>query len=122
MVAYAAFPPCDTGVMSHEKLLGHRASLQIRRLAPAGAFLAVEPDDTSPDAATILLPRRELAEDSKPGDLLDVFVYLDSDDRPIATRRAPKLALDEVAFLEVKDTTQYGAFVDWGMPKDLVVP
>lgn len=56
------------------------------------------------------------------GDALEVFVYLDSDDRPIATTRTPKLALGEVAMLTVTDLVPFGAFVNWGLKKDLLVP
>jgi hypothetical protein len=61
-------------------------------------------------------------EGAREGDELEVFVYLDSEDRPIATARAPRLALGEVAFLAVTDVTRFGAFVDWGLPKELLVP
>lgn len=59
---------------------------------------------------------------AKAGDELEAFVYLDSDDRPIATLRAPRLALGEVTFLAVTDVGRFGAFVDWGLPKELLVP
>ncbi len=103
-------------------LLGRRVRLPIRRFAAAGAFLGVDPDDDQPDAATILLPDREIPEGAKRGDVLDVFVCLDSEEREIATTRTPKLALGEVAFLEVTAVTNIGAFVDWGIGKELLVP
>jgi hypothetical protein len=56
------------------------------------------------------------------GDEVEVFVYLDSEDRPVATTREPRLTLGEVAFLEVTAITRVGAFVDWGLPKELLVP
>jgi len=56
------------------------------------------------------------------GSDLSVFVTLDSDDRPLATTRVPKVQLDEVAFLTVTALTPIGAFVDWGLPKELLVP
>lgn len=70
----------------------------------------------------ILLPNAEVPEGAREGDQLEVFVYLDSEDRPVATRRTPALTLGEVAFLEVVDVGRIGAFVDWGLPKHLLVP
>jgi predicted RNA-binding protein (virulence factor B family) len=107
--------------MSHsiEELLGTHARLPVRRVAGPGAFLALDDD---PDGFCLLLPRSELAQEPQPGDLLEVFVYLDSDDRPVATTRAPRLSLHEVAFLQVCDLAPFGAFVEWGLPKQLLVP
>lgn len=103
-------------------LLGQVSTLTVRRFGPPGAFLCVDAADPNPNAPTILLPRNDipqgLAEDSD----IKVFVYLDSEDRPIATTRAPKLTLGRVAFLTVTDVTRFGAFVDWGLPKELLVP
>ena len=103
-------------------LLGRPAKLTVRRLGPPGAFLAVNPQDSGPGAPTVLLPRDEVPESVKAGDEIDAFVYLDSDDRPVATLRAPKLELGEVAFLTVTDLARFGAFADWGLPKELLVP
>lgn len=103
-------------------LLGRIVELPILRFGPPGAFLSVLPGEPFPGAPVLLLPRSEVPPGAKEGDLLQVFVYLDSDDRPIATMRDPRLALGEVAFLEVTDTTSFGAFVDWGLVKELLVP
>lgn len=100
--------------------VGKRVSLRIRRISGPGAFLAAHEDAS--DDRLLLLPRREVPENARVGDDVDVFVYLDSQDTPIATTRAPKLSLGEVAFLEVVSLEPYGAFVDWGLPKDLLVP
>lgn len=99
-------------------LLGHVVTLPVRRMGPPGAFLAPDPDDK----ATILLPTREVPEGTKEGDEIEVFVYLDSEDRPIATSGEPKITLGEVAFLKVTDMTDFGSFVDWGLLKELLVP
>jgi len=112
-------PGMVAGMSPHE-LLGCRVTLRIRRLTPAGAALAI--DGSADDDATILLPDAELPTAARPGDPLAVFVYLDSEDRPVATRAVPKLALGEVAFLEVTACTEIGAFVDWGLGKELLVP
>jgi predicted RNA-binding protein (virulence factor B family) len=108
--------------MDARDLLGRHARLPIRRFAAAGAFLAVDPEDDHPDAEVLLLPDREVPEGAKVGDLVAVFVHLDSEEREIATTRTPKLALGEVTFLEVTDVTHIGAFVDWGLGKELLVP
>jgi predicted RNA-binding protein (virulence factor B family) len=70
----------------------------------------------------ILLPKRYIPEGTKVGDELDVFIYFDSDDRIIATTEEPFVQVGEVACLEVKEISAYGAFVDWGLMKDLLVP
>jgi len=103
-------------------LLGQIGSLVIRRLRPPGAYLATDPRDPSVEAEGILLPGAEVPEGAQAGAAVEVFVYLDSEDRPIATTRLPRLSLGEVAFLEVTDVTSIGAFVDWGLPKELLVP
>jgi len=100
-------------------MLGQRLALRIRRFASAGAFLGVD-DDAGGD--TILLPSREVPADAGPGDEVEVFLHLDSEERPIATTRMPRLALGEVTFLEVTTITEFGAFVDWGLGKELLVP
>ena len=97
------------------RLLGRTARGAIERFGPPGAYIALE-------GATILLPNAEVPEGAKIGDELEVFVHLDSDDRPIVTRREPAIRLGEVAFLEVVDVAPFGAFVDWGLVKHLLVP
>lgn len=70
----------------------------------------------------ILLPRRYVPAGAKIGDELDVFIYLDSDDCIIATTLTPKVMVGQCACLEVKEINKVGAFLDWGLPKDLLVP
>jgi hypothetical protein len=70
----------------------------------------------------ILLPRSEIPEDGKPGMELDLFLYRDSEDRPTATRRRPEAEVGQCAFLEVADAGPIGAFVRWGLLKDLLIP
>ena len=105
-----------------EALLGRHVRLPIRELDGEGAWLAIDERDPDPDAPTLLLPAREVPAGARVGERVEVFVYLDSDDRPVATTREPKLALGEVAFLEVTSVTPIGAFVDWGLGKELLVP
>jgi uncharacterized protein len=101
-------------------LLGRFATLEIRRFGTPGAFLAQK--DTGPDAPTVLLLGPEIPQGAAPGDELQVFISLDSEGRPLATTKIPKLALGEVAFLTVTACSEFGAFVDWGLPKELLVP
>jgi hypothetical protein len=101
-------------------MLGRFSEMEIRRFASAGAFLA--PKGAATDAATLLLPGAEIPPGAREGDELHVFVTLDSEGRPLATTAQPRLALGEVAFLRVSACTEFGAFVDWGLPKELLVP
>jgi hypothetical protein len=94
--------------------------LEFRRFAGPGAFL-VEPG-AAPEAETILLPGAEIPQDAREGERVEVFVVLDAEGRPLATTVMPRLALGEVAFLAVTACTEFGAFVDWGLPKELLVP
>ena len=102
--------------MSIDDVLGRSVRLPIARLDAAGAWLDAGGDDR------VLLPAREVPQDVREGAVLAVFVYLDSDERPIATTSEPRLTLGEVTFLEVTAVTPIGAFVDWGLGKELLVP
>ena len=70
----------------------------------------------------VLLPKRYVPRDLEMGDEIEVFLYLDSEDRPIATTEIPKIQLGEFAYLPVVDVNNTGAFLDWGLMKDLFVP
>lgn len=96
--------------------LGVINTLLVDRETPHGYFLIAE------DEKDVLLPGSYASEDMKVGDLIDVFLYTDSEDRLIATTLTPKAKLDEFGFFEVVDVAKFGAFVDWGLPKDLLVP
>ena len=102
--------------------LGRVITLNIERFGAPGAFLSNGEVDDNGDLPTILLPGGEVPEHAGKGDAIDVFVYLDSEDRPIATTHTPLIERGQVAFLRVTDMTHFGAFVDWGMPKELLVP
>ena len=90
--------------------------LSIKRKAVTGIYLADAADNE------VLLPNRYVNENHSIGDKLEVFVYFDSEDRLVATTETPKIFLNEFAFLEVKEITKIGAFLDWGLSKDLLVP
>lgn len=99
--------------------LGITQQLYIVRETSAGVYLAETPGEKE-DA--VLLPGKQLPEQWKTGDSLSVFVYKDSEDRPIATTAAPLLELGGLALLTVSDVTGIGAFLDWGLAKDLFLP
>lgn len=74
------------------------------------------------DQGEILIPRQYIPPDTRPGDWLEVFIYFDSDDRIIATTLKPRAEVGEFAFLKVVSVNTTGAFLDWGLAKDLLVP
>lgn len=74
------------------------------------------------DEEKVLLPKKQVPAGLEPGDPVEVFLYKDSDDRLIATTNEPKIEIGELAVLEVADTGKFGAFLDWGLEKDLFLP
>jgi len=98
--------------------IGKRNQLRVVREAPPGLYL-----DGGP-RGEVLLPRRYIpATGAVPGDLFDVFVYLDSEDRLVATTETPRAMVGEFAWLKVLSVNQrVGAFLDWGLAKDLLLP
>jgi len=70
----------------------------------------------------VLLPSKYAPDDLAVGDSIEVFLYLDSEDRPVATTQKPKACVGEFAYLQVVDSTGVGAFLDWGLEKDVLVP
>ena len=98
--------------------LGKTQILTIVKQVDFGVYLA---EDTSKEER-VLLPRKQVPEGVQTGDELEVFLYKDSQDRIIATTIEPKLKLGEVARLTVKEVAKIGAFLDWGLEKDLFLP
>lgn len=96
--------------------IGEYNSLKVLRDTPHGVFLA---DD---DGEEVLLPGKYLSGDEKEGDVKELFVYNDSEDRPVATTETPKILLNKIAALKVIDVNSFGVFLDWGLEKDLLVP
>ncbi|MCH5320001.1 MAG: GntR family transcriptional regulator [Paramuribaculum sp.] len=95
--------------------IGKKNKLKIEKFTDHGAYLT---DGTD----RVLLPRRYLWGTMRLGEEIDVFVYTDSEDRPVATTDLPVAEVGELAYLEVVGTNRFGAFLDWGLPKDLLVP
>jgi len=80
-----------------------------------GVYLGTEEDK-------VLLPKKQVPEDIEVGDALEVFIYRDSSDRLIATTNRPKILLGQIAELTVSQTSKIGAFLNWGLEKDLLLP
>lgn len=95
--------------------IGSYNDLEIVRKVDFGVYLSDGVDD-------VLLPLRQVPPKAGQGDVLHVFVYTDSEDRPIATMLRPKAADGEFALMKVVSSSAVGAFVDWGLEKDLLVP
>ncbi len=96
--------------------IGRINSLKVIKTAPQGVYLQ------GGWLGEVLLPTRWVPEGCQIGDQLDVFIYLDSEDRYIATTQTPLVQVGEAASLKVADVNDFGAFLDWGMPKQLLVP
>ncbi len=97
-------------------LIGKYNELTVAREVDFGLYLKTD------DGAEVLLPARYVPSGTRVGDRLRVFVYTDSDDRPIATTEVPYATVGEFAYLRVRDVNDTGAFLDWGLTKDLLVP
>jgi predicted RNA-binding protein (virulence factor B family) len=97
--------------------IGRTNNLVISKKVDFGVYLT---DDECSEE--ILLPKKYMPNESNIGDRIDVFVHLDSEDRIIATTEQPIAEIGEVAHLKVNDLSSFGAFLDWGLAKDLLVP
>lgn len=95
--------------------LGKRRMLTVVKQVEFGVYLGTSDD-------RVLLPKKEVPKGIELGDPVEVFLYKDSSDRLIATTTVPKITLNELEVLEVKDTGKIGAFLDWGLAKDLLLP
>ncbi|MBW2288832.1 MAG: GntR family transcriptional regulator [Deltaproteobacteria bacterium] len=95
--------------------IGKTASLEVLREVPMGLMLGSADQE-------VLLPTRYVPEGTSLGDVVEVFLYTDSEDRPIATTEQPLVRADEFACLRVVSVSPVGAFLDWGLPKDLLLP
>ena len=95
--------------------LGERQVLTVVKKVEFGVYLGS-------DEERVLLPKKQVPEDIEVGDPIEVFLYKDSSDRMIATIREPKITIGKLAVLEVADVGRIGAFLDWGLEKDLLLP
>ncbi len=99
-------------------LIGEKQELTVVKEVSFGVYLA----DPEHEQDRVLLPKKEVPPETKCGDRLRVFLYRDSSDRAIATLREPMLTLRRTAVLKVREVTRIGAFLDWGLEKDLLLP
>lgn len=101
-------------------ILGKKQKLKIVKMVEFGVYLGEE--ENAPTDARVLLPIKQVPEGAKTGDELMVFIYKDSSDRLIATVREPALEAGGFALLKVAEVGRIGAFLDWGLEKDLLLP
>lgn len=99
--------------------IGKIQTLEINSIVKHGAYLIV-PGGNEKDR--VLLPKSEVTEDMQIGDTLSVYIYRDSEDRLISTMKYPPMELGDTCVLTVKEVTNIGAFLDWGLTKDLFLP
>ena len=95
--------------------LGKKQVLTVVKVVDFGVYLGT-------DKEKVLLPKKQVPAGIEPGDPVEVFLYKDSSDRLIATTNEPKLTLGEIAVLPVVQVGKFGAFLDWGLEKDLFLP
>ncbi|MCH9689293.1 MAG: GntR family transcriptional regulator [Gammaproteobacteria bacterium] len=96
--------------------IGQLNELKVIKAVEFGVYLDGD------DKGEILLPTKVVPEGTQPNDILNVFIYFDSEDRLIATTVRPRAQVGDCAFLKVVDVNHVGAFLDWGLDKDLLVP
>lgn len=101
-------------------LLGKKQTLYVVNVVDFGVYLGETKD--APSTERVLLPAKQVPEGTKVGDTLEVFIYKDSQDRLIATTREPMLQVGETAVMTVAQTAKVGAFLNWGLEKDLLLP
>lgn len=100
--------------------LGKKQTLMVVKKVEFGVYLGEKTD--AGEKERVLLPIKQVPAGTDEGDKLQVFIYKDSQDRPIATTKEPMLTLGQIAVLKVKQVTKIGAFLDWGLEKDLFLP
>lgn len=101
--------------MKLQEELGKKRTLMVVKKVDFGVYLGTKEE-------RVLLPKKQVPAGIEIGDPIEVFLYKDSDDRMIATTQMPKIMLGELRVLKVVDTGRIGAFLDWGLPKDLLLP
>ncbi|MBD5470279.1 MAG: S1 RNA-binding domain-containing protein [Lachnospiraceae bacterium] len=100
--------------------LGKKQTLTVVKEVDFGIYLAEEPEASVDER--VLLPKKQVPSGCRIGDALEVFLYKDSKDRLIATTNTPKITVGEVGRLKVSQITKIGAFLDWGLEKDILLP
>ncbi len=96
--------------------VGHKYTLEVLKVVDFGVYLDAD------DMGEVLLPGKYIHTDLSVGDSIDVFLYDDSEGRPVATTQMPVAEVGQFAYLPVVSLTSVGAFLDWGLDKDILVP
>ena len=96
--------------------IGQYYELEVLKEVEFGIYLDAD------NLGEVLLPSKYVPQDLAIGDVIEVFLYLDSEERPVATTQRPKAVAGQFAYLEVVASTSVGAFLDWGLDKDVLVP
>ena len=104
-----------TDIGEQSMKLGEKQVMTVVKIVDFGVYLGS-------DEERVLLPKKQVPEGIEVGDPVEVFLYKDSSDRMIATTREPKITLGKLAVLDVVDVGRIGAFLDWGLEKDLLLP
>lgn len=99
--------------------LGKIQKLEVIRATPNGVYLNSKEEKSEYE---VLLPKNQVNAETETGDEIEVFIYRDSEDRMVATTKTPKLTLGQLAVLKIIEITKFGAFLDWGLNKDLFMP
>ena len=109
-------PKITSEASNFKNMIGSFNTLQVVKRVAFGLYLDGE------EMGEILLPNRYVPDNAQIGDYLTVFVYTDGEDRPIATTAQPLAVVGDFAFMQVKSIASVGAFLEWGIMKDLLVP
>lgn len=96
--------------------IGSTYTLKVTKTVGFGVYLDAQ------DLGEVLLPKKYAPKNISVGDSIDVFLYLDSEDRPVATTQTPLAEINHFAYLKVVSVTPVGAFLDWGLDKDVLLP
>lgn len=96
--------------------IGHTYTLDVIKTVDFGVYLDAK------ELGEVLLPRKYAPKNLAVGESIEVFLYLDSEDRPVATTQKPRAQVNEFAYLKVVSITPVGAFLDWGLDKDVLLP
>ncbi len=113
------YDACDRNGWNKMVKLGEKQTLIVVKQVEFGVYLAPSLEEVEDK---VLLPVKQVPEGTKIGDEIEVFIYKDSKDRLIATTKEPKLVMGQIAELTVSQVNKFGAFLDWGLEKDLMLP
>lgn len=102
--------------------IGYFQTLEVVDQFERGVYLNISEESEEERLSNVLLPRKHMDKELNIGDEVEVFIYRDSEDRLIATTKTPMITMGEIKFLKVAQVTKIGAFLEWGLEKDLFLP